>query len=135
MLKNLFFAAVLLLLIFGCKRDSSALDDISELSQVALDSVKVPSDTLTLGASMTVSAYSQMQTGCELFYKFNYAPEGGSDPDARLITAMKAKNNDICGRYRTVTGTFSFVPKSTGTYTLKFWAGGDSWITKTVVVE
>ncbi|WP_434977898.1 hypothetical protein [Daejeonia sp. YH14] len=138
-MKNLLNTGLVLLIcgmaVVACKSDDSG--DIKEVSAIAVDSVVVPSDTMTVNTLQAIKTYSQYQSGCEGFYGYDYR----YDDFSRIVTAYKFKTGDPClSTYRTYVSTINFVPQQTGTYTFKFWKGADSsgnsqWIEKSVVVK
>lgn len=131
-MKNIACAALLAgLLSLGCNREDAWDNDIEDISEVAVDSVRIPDDTIALGAGVSINAYSRLHRGCESFYRFGYTSDGGF---TREITAYKLKNKSPCGTDALVATDFAFVPKSRGVYNLKF-RSASGWLNKTLVVN
>lgn len=132
MMKNIALAAVLAgLLSLGCNRGDNWEEDIDSISVAPVDSVKIPDDTIALGAGVSINTYSRLQRDCEIFYKFDYAADGEF---TRTVTAYKLKNKSVCDSAVSVATDFLFVPKSKGVYALKFRTS-DGWLNKTLVVN
>lgn len=132
-MKKFFIALALSILAVSCKERNDELKNISDISTVAIDSIKVPQDTVSMGSAITIKTYTTMQSGCESFYRFNYHSDGFT----KEITAQKLRLNTNCGNPVVVTGNFSFAPQAAGNYTLKFKnsSTADTWISHKIVVK
>lgn len=132
MMNNMAFTALACaLLTLGCNREEDWNRDIEEIAHVAVDSVRIPTDTIALGSGVSINTYSRLQRGCESFYKFDYSSDGSF---VREISAYKLTNKSTCGNPGVVATDFAFFPKTRGIYTLKF-RSKDGWITKPLVVN
>ncbi|MDO5615072.1 MAG: hypothetical protein Q4G16_02700 [Cruoricaptor ignavus] len=127
-MKKAIVLAVLFFLV-SCNRDDG--NQITSVESVAVDSVTVPRDTMQVFATQTIVTYSKYIENCEGFYDYDYR----IDDLQRNITPYKYKTNATCGSEFSGASQLIFSPQSSGTYVLKFWAGNDSWLEKTVVVQ
>ncbi|WP_370896358.1 hypothetical protein [Chryseobacterium gossypii] len=125
-------AAVLALFLISCDDDDD-YQTIESIDKIKIDSVKIANDTMDVYAVQSIRTYSTYPSHCEGFYGYDYIY---GDNHSRTVTAYKYITNGPCaeGSY-TGTSQINFNPQQAGTYTFKFWNGGDSWITKTIVVE
>ena len=137
---NRFFKFLPLSIVIGVVLISCSQEDnnvISDVQSLKIDSVKLASETMTLGSSQSITTYSQFQENCEGFYGYDYK----SNVNERVVTALSFKNEDVCGSKKVTGASFiNFAPKEIGTYSFRFWqgknsSGNDIWLTKTIVVN
>lgn len=116
--------------LFSCNREETS-EYITEIAQLKVDSVLVPQDTIAIHSTQMLRTYFTLQQGCEGLYNIDYQSENGL---IRNITPYKYKTNIACGSAAAGHSDISFTPKEAGTYTLKFYSGENTWITKNIVV-
>jgi hypothetical protein len=116
-------------------------DDYTEIKNVyasKIDSVKIPMDTMALGVTQEILAYSTFTRACEGIYSYDYQYTTDS---TRTVANYAYKTNDVCGDGTYVDGSrINFKPVKTGAYTFKFYAGKDAagvntFLEKKIVVE
>ncbi len=110
-------------------------DEIKTIDKVAIDSVRVVSDTMVVYDIQSITTFSNYNAGCEGFYGYNY----DRDQLDRYVTAYKYKTDASCTNIVAAASKFDFRPEQTGTYVFKFWkgkdqAGNDIWDSKNIVV-
>lgn len=132
-LLNLGFSALLCGLLMVSCNDDNDYETIESIDKIKIDSVKIVSDTMDVYAIQSIKTYSTYPSQCEGFYGYDYIYSNNLE---RTVTAYKYRTNGPCaeGNY-SGTNQINFSPQKKGTYTFKFWNGGDNWITKTIVVE
>lgn len=123
---------VLGLFLISCQDDDD-YQTIESADKIKIDSVKIVNDTMDVYGIQSIRTYSTYPSHCEGFYGYDYVY---NDDVTRTVTAYKYIASGPCtdGSY-TAASQINFSPKHTGSYTFKFWNGGNSWITKTIVVE
>ncbi len=135
-MKNLFsvgFSALVLGLFLTSCHDDDDYQTIESADRIKIDSVKITSDTMDVYGIQSIKTYSEYPSRCEGFYGYDYVQ---SDSLTRTVTAYQYRTNGPCTQNSyTAAGRINFSPRRKGTYTFKFWNGGGSWITKTIVVE
>ncbi|ASE60880.1 hypothetical protein H3Z85_17400 [Chryseobacterium indologenes] len=115
----------------SCKSDDYGT--VQSIGKVKIDSVKLVNDTMNVLGIQHIKTYSSYQSQCQGFYGYDYVYGANFD---RTVTAYKYITNEPCTQANYVgVNQINFNPQKRGTYTLKFWNGGDNWITKTIVVE
>ncbi len=134
LLKSVFVLGLTLGLMSCNDRNENGV--IQEISPVAIDSVKIVNDTMTVFDVQSITTYSKFHKGCEGFYGYDY----DKDQMNRYVTAYKFKTNETCGDQVTGWAQFNFRPESTGTYVFKFLkgqdaSGNDIWLEKNIVVK
>ncbi|AYZ11718.1 hypothetical protein EGY05_07205 [Chryseobacterium arthrosphaerae] len=108
-------------------------ETIESVDKIKIDSVKIVSDTMDVFAIQSIKTYSTYPSQCEGFYGYDYIYNNNLE---RTVTAYKYRTNGPCTQGNYVgANQINFSPQKKGTYTFKFWNGGNSWITKTIVVE
>jgi hypothetical protein len=139
-MKKVFILSVLTAfsaLVVSCK-DNDDYSQIEEVFPTKIDSVKIPMDTMSLGVTQEILAYSTFRKACEGIYSYDY---NYTNDSVRTIANFAYKTNDVCGDGTYVDGSrINFKPVKTGTYTFKFWtgkdtAGANTFFEKKVVVE
>ncbi len=116
--------------LFSCNREETS-EYITEVAQLKVDSILVPQDTIAINSIQTLRTYFTLQQSCEGLYNIDYQSESGL---IRNITPYKYKTNITCGDATAGHSDISFTSKEAGTYTLKFYSGENTWITKNIVV-
>ncbi len=123
--------------IVSCK-DNDDYSQIESVFAIKIDSVKIPMDTMSLGVTQEILAFSTFKKTCEGIYSYDY---NYTNDYVRTIANFAYKTNDVCGDGTYVDDSrINFKPIKTGTYTFKFWAGKDAagtntFLEKKVVVE
>ncbi|AZA80117.1 hypothetical protein EG347_01490 [Chryseobacterium sp. G0186] len=131
-LLNIGFSVALLgLLAVSCNDDD--YETIESIDKIKIDSVKIVHDTMDVFSVQSIKTYSTYPSQCQGFYGYDYIHDSKF---GRSVTAYKYITGGPCtpNSYKGA-NQINFSPQQTGTYTLKFWNGGNSWITKTIVVE
>ncbi|AZA83349.1 hypothetical protein C1637_21530 [Chryseobacterium lactis] len=119
------------LFLVSCNDDE--YQTVESIDKIKIDSVKVVSDTMDVLGIQSIKTYSTYPSNCEGFYGYDYVY---NDNLQRQVTAYKYITNGPCAQKNTVGASqINFNPQKKGTYTFKFWNGGDNWITKTIVVQ
>lgn len=127
-----FSVLVLGLSVLSCNDDED-YQTIESTDRIKIDSVKIVSDTMDVFAIQSVRTYSSYASQCEGFYGYDYVHTGNL---TRSVTAYQYKTDGPCTQKPyTAASQINFSPQQKGTYTFRFWNGGNSWITKTIVVE
>ncbi|MCS3869672.1 hypothetical protein J3D55_002588 [Chryseobacterium ginsenosidimutans] len=127
------FSALVLGLLFTSCNDDDDYETIESIDKIKIDSVKIINDTMDVFTVQSIKTYSTYSSHCEGFYGYDYVH---TDNSTRTVTAYKYITNGPCTQESyTAPSQINFSPQQTGTYTFKFWNGGTSWITKTIVVE
>ncbi|WP_121462043.1 hypothetical protein [Chryseobacterium defluvii] len=130
---NIGASAMVVGLFFTSCNDNEDYRTIESIDKVKIDSVKIVNDTMDVFTVQSIKTYSTYSSQCEGFYAYDYIHNNNL---TRTVTAYKYITNGPCAQ-----GMFSgasqinFSPQQVGTYTLKFWSGDNTWITKTIVVE
>ena len=122
---------VLGLFLISCQDDD--YQTIESADKIKIDSVKIVNDTMDVYGLQSIRTYSTYPSQCQGFYGYDYVHDNNL---TRTVTAYKYVTNSPCIKNTyTSAGQINFSPRQKGTYTFKFWNGGNSWITKTIVVE
>ncbi len=130
---NICVSVVMLGLILTSCNDDNDYQTIEGVEKVKIDSVKIINDTMSVFTVQSIKTYSAYQSNCEGFYGYDYVHD---DNVTRSVTAYKFTTDGACQpSTKTLANQINFSPQQTGTYTFKFWNGGNTWITKTIVVE
>ncbi|MCE3074278.1 hypothetical protein [Chryseobacterium gwangjuense] len=130
---NIGVSMVVLGLILTSCNDDDDYQTIESVDKIKIDSVKIINDTMDVFTIQSIKTYSAYQSNCEGFYGYDYIHD---DNVTRTVTAYKFTTDGACEpSKKTIASQINFSPQQTGTYTLKFWNGGNTWITKTIVVE
>ncbi|TZF93624.1 hypothetical protein FW781_18190 [Chryseobacterium panacisoli] len=123
-------------LLFGGLLVSCNDDDyhtIESIDKIKIDSVKIVNDTMAVFAIQSIKTYSTYPSHCDGFYGYDYIYNTNLE---RTVTSYKYITNGPCTQGSYVgANQINFSPQRKGTYTFKFWNGGNNWITKTIVVE
>lgn len=126
-----FSVFVLSVLLVSCNDDD--YHTIESIDKIKIDSVKIVNDTMDVYAIQSIKTYSTYPSHCEGFYGYDYIYSNNLE---RTVTSYKYITNGHCTQGKYVgANQINFSPQSKGTYTFKFWNGGNNWITKTIVVE
>lgn len=127
-----FSALVLGLFLTSCN-DNEDYNTIESTDRIKIDSVRIINDTMDVFSVQSIKTYSAYPSHCEGFYGYDYVQ---GDNLTRTVTAYKYITDGPCTQNAyTSANQINFSPQQKGTYTFKFWNGGNSWITKTIVVE
>ncbi|MCA6066170.1 hypothetical protein JI747_003200 [Chryseobacterium sp. RG1] len=130
---NIGISVVVLGLILTSCNDDDNYQTVEAVEKVKIDSVKIINDTMDVFTVQSIKTYSVYQSNCEGFYGYDYIHD---DNVTRSVTAYKFRTDGGCEpSTKTFANQIKFSPQQTGTYTFKFWNGGNTWITKTIVVE
>lgn len=130
---NIGVSMVVLGLILTSCNDDDDYQTIESVDKIKIDSVKIINDTMDVFTIQSIKTYSAYQSNCEGFYGYDYIHD---DNVTRTVTAYKFATDGACQpAKKTIASQINFSPQQTGTYTLRFWNGGNTWITKTIVVE
>lgn len=130
---NIGVSVVMLGLILTSCNDDNDYQTVEGVEKVKIDSVKIINDTMDVFTIQSIKTYSAYQSNCEGFYGYDYIHD---DNVTRSVTAYKFKTNGACQpSTKTLASQINFNPQQKGTYTFKFWNGGNTWITKKIVVE
>lgn len=127
------FSAIILGLFFTSCNDDDDYQTIESIDKIKIDSVKAVKDTMAVFTVQSIKTYSTYSSQCEGFYGYDYIHNTNL---IRTVTAYKYITSGPCiqGNH-VVKSQINFSPQQIGTYTFKFWNGGNNWITKTIVVE
>lgn len=126
-----FSALLLSLFLVSCNDDD--YDTVESVDKIKIDSVKIAKDTMNVFAIQSIKTYSTYPSQCEGFYGYDYIYNNNLE---RTVTAYKYRTSGPCAQGSYVAGSkINFNPQKKGTYTFKFWNGGNNWISKTIVVE
>ncbi|MGR3857956.1 MULTISPECIES: hypothetical protein [Chryseobacterium] len=118
-------------LLVSCNDDD--YHTIESIDKIKIDSVKIVNDTMDVYAIQSIKTYSTYPSHCEGFYGYDYVYNNNLE---RTVTSYKYITNGPCTQGKYVgANQINFSPQSKGTYTFKFWNGGNNWITKTIVVK
>ncbi|SMP32643.1 hypothetical protein [Chryseobacterium profundimaris] len=132
-MKKLLFSMLILGLSITSCDDDDDYQTIESIDKIKIDSVKIVNDTMDVFSIQSIKTYSTYPSHCEGFYGYDYVH---NDNLTRTVTAYKYITSGPCTQETyTSANQINFSPRRTGTYTFKFWNGGNSWITKTIVVE
>ncbi len=130
---NIGVSVVMLGLILTSCNDDNDYQTVEAIEKVKIDSVKIINDTMDVFTVQSIKTYSVYQSNCEGFYGYDYIHD---DNVTRSVTAYKYRTDGACQpSSKTFASQINFSPQQTGTYTFKFWNGGNTWITKKIVVE
>jgi hypothetical protein len=131
-LLHLTFCSLFLgLFLISC--DDDDYQTVESIGKIKIDSVKVIHDTMNVFSVQHIKTYSTYPSHCEGFYGYDYIYDTKFE---RTVTAYKYRSSGPCGEGSyTGAGQINFSPQQIGTYTFRFWNGGNNWITKTIVVE
>jgi hypothetical protein len=126
-----FSVFVLSVLLVSCNDDD--YHTIESIDKIKIDRVKIVHDTMSVFSIQSIKTYSTYPSHCEGFYGYDYIYNTSLE---RTVTSYKYITDGPCtqGKYVGV-NQINFSPQRKGTYTFKFWSGGNNWITKTIVVE
>lgn len=118
--------------IISCN-ENEEYDTITSTDKVAIDSVKIESDTMSVFAIQSLKTYSTYTSKCTGFYGYDYVHAPNR---SREVTAYQYHTNTECSTGKYVShNQINFSPQAAGTYTFKFWSSNNNWIIKTIVVE
>lgn len=127
------FSAFFLGLFFISCNDDDDYQTIKSVDKIKIDSVKIVNDTMDVFSVQSIKTYSTYPSHCEGFYGYDYIRNNNL---MRTVTSYKYTTSGPCTQASYVSANqINFSPQQIGTYTFKFWNGGNSWITKTIVVE
>ncbi|PQA92902.1 hypothetical protein B0A69_12070 [Chryseobacterium shigense] len=119
------------LVFVSCEDDD--YQTVQSIGKIRIDSVKIMQDTMDVNSIQSIKTYSTYLSQCEGFYGYDYIPTSSLE---RSVTAYKYTIEGQCVQKAHVgTSQINFSPRQKGSYTFKFWNGGNNWITKTIVVE
>jgi len=129
---------IVILLFASCLNndDNEYVDPIESVSQVSIDSVKIPQASMQVFTTQTIKTFSTLKSSCENFYGYDYQKAGLT---RNIVAYLYKINGKSCGTttYKS-DDSFNFTPEEVGTYTFNFSSkkklGGDSIIVKTIVV-
>lgn len=109
--------------IVSCK-DNDDYSQIESVFAIKIDSVKIPMDTMSLGVTQEILAFSTFKKTCEGIYSYDY---NYTNDSVRTIANFAYKTNDVCGDGSYVDGSrINFKPVKKGKYTFKFFTGKDA---------
>ncbi|NIF06065.1 hypothetical protein F3J23_11505 [Chryseobacterium sp. Tr-659] len=132
-LLNIGFSVFLLGGIAVSCNDDNDYETIESIGKIKIDSVKIVNDTMDVFGIQRIKTYSTYSSQCQGFYGYDYVYSNNLE---RTVTAYKYITNGPCTQGNFVgVNQINFSPQRKGTYTFKFWNGGNNWITKTIVVE
>ncbi|WP_336717239.1 hypothetical protein [Chryseobacterium mucoviscidosis] len=127
------FSALVLGLFFTSCNDDYDYNTIESVDKIKIDSVRIVNDTMDVFSVQSIKTYSTYPSHCQGFYGYDYVH---NDNLTRTVTAYKYITNGPCTeKIYTSANQINFSPQQIGTYTFKFWNGGNNWITKTIVVQ
>ncbi|MBB6369738.1 hypothetical protein [Chryseobacterium shigense] len=131
-LLNIGFSALLSGLVFiSCEDDN--YETVQSIGKIKIDSVKITKDTMDVFSVQSIKTYSTYSSQCEGFYGYDYIHDSSLE---RSVTSYKYTTDGPCTQETHIgINQIKFSPRETGTYTFRFWNGGNNWITKTIVVE
>lgn len=121
----------------SCKDNDDYLQ-ITDVYAKKIDSVKIPMDTMSLGVTQDILAYSTFTKTCEGIYSYDYKYTNDS---VRTVANFAYKTNEACMDGNYADGSrISFKPVKVGTYTFRFFTGKDAagtntYLERKVVVE
>nr|WP_315027749.1 hypothetical protein [uncultured Chryseobacterium sp.] len=125
--------SVLVLGTFFVSCNDDEYNTIDSIGKIKIDSVRLVNDTMNVLGVQRIRTYSTYPSQCQGFYGYDYVYDTNFE---RSITAYKFITNGPCNQgNHVIASQINFSPQRKGTYSLKFWNGGDNWITKTIVVE
>ncbi|MDQ0781508.1 hypothetical protein [Chryseobacterium sp. W4I1] len=131
-LLNIGFSVLFLGLIFVSCEDND-YQTVQSIGRIRIDSVKVMKDTMDVYSIQSIKTYSTYPSQCEGFYGYDYIYDSNLE---RSVTAYRYTTDGPCTQKAYVgVNQINFSPRQKGTYIFKFWNGGNSLITKTIVVE
>ena len=115
----------------SCKDDD--YETIQSADKIKIDSVKIVNDTMSVFGVQSIRTYSTYSSHCEGFYGYDYVYTGEFFRD---VTSYQYRTSGNCTATSYAgANQINFSPQKKGIYSFRFWAGNNSWITKTIVVE
>lgn len=125
-------ALIIAVALTSCK-DDEYYQTVESIDKVKIDSISVVNDTMDVFFVQSIRTYSEYASGCQGFYGYDYVYTSDFERD---VTAYQYNTSGPCNQasYESA-NQLNFSPQKAGTYTLKFYNGGNNWITKTIVVE
>ncbi|GHA72644.1 hypothetical protein [Pontibacter akesuensis] len=130
MIRILSLFALFLLCGFSCSNDNEEVKPRNEYPAM-VSKVDVP-ETAVVGEPVTATVYFVVNNSCGQFGEFAVS----MDQLVYTIKVYPVYVGEACAMYLpTREVSYRFTPEKPGTYTLKFWAGEDKFITKTIVVS
>ncbi|WP_162051985.1 hypothetical protein [Pontibacter pamirensis] len=89
-------------------------------------------ETASFGENVTVTVYFLVNNGCGEFGSFEATRSGNTI----TVEVYPHYREGFCTQaLETREVIYTYKPEEAGTYTFKFWAGEDQFITKTIVIE
>jgi len=117
----------------SCNDDDENYQTIKAVEKIKIDSVSIPKDTMQVLGVQAIKTFSTYGSMCEGFYGYDYV---NGENLTRTVTSYKYITDGTCGTNNHVaSGQINFSPQEAGTYTFRFWAGGENWITRTIIVK
>ncbi|WP_267403124.1 MULTISPECIES: hypothetical protein [unclassified Chryseobacterium] len=131
---NIGFSTVILGVIFiSCNDDDENYQTIKAVEKIKIDSVNITQDTMQVLGVQAIKTFSTYTSMCEGFYGYDYV---SGENLTRTVTSYKYITDGVCSTTNhAASGQINFSPQEAGTYTFKFWTGGDTWLTKTIIVK
>ncbi|MCJ8166538.1 hypothetical protein MKJ04_16960 [Pontibacter sp. E15-1] len=116
---------------FGCTKEADELR-LRTADAAPVVQVVVADKVLTVGESATLTVFFEVRNGCGEFGSF----DTNSDGQTLTVRVIPHYREGFCTQaLETRETTYTFTPKTKGTYTLKFWAGENDYISETIVVQ
>ncbi len=132
MIRLTFMFALLLFSAFSCSKEDEEVVDPLDKYPAYISRVDAP-ETATVGSSIPITVYFNVNNGCGQFGSFKVEEKS----DATYISVLTKYVGEICHQALVTRNvTYEFKPTAAGTYTFKFSpVHPDQIITKTIRVS
>lgn len=125
------FALLLSVIFFGCSKDDEAALTLADFP-VPVEKVEAGETDVSVGETVAITVTFVVNNGCGQFGRFEEQKSGTTT----IVKVYPFYREGYCTQaLMPVTAVYNFKPSKTGTYTIKFWAGEDQYITKTIQVK
>jgi len=126
------FFALLTTACFSCSKEEEAVTLRTTTAPAPVVQVDVPETAVTAGEGAGLKVYFTVINGCGEFGSF----EESLDGQTLTVKVYPHYSKGFCTQaLETKEVTYTFKPETNGIYTLRFWAGEDTFISKTIVVQ
>ncbi|WP_147294171.1 hypothetical protein [Pontibacter diazotrophicus] len=116
--------------LLSCSKEE---ESVSPLDAYPAPVVQVDApETASVGENVTVTVYFSVNNGCGEFGSFEATRNGNTI----TVKVYPHYREGFCTQaFVTREVTYTYKPEEAGTYTFKFWAGEDQYLTKNILVQ
>lgn len=114
----------------SCSKEEDGVSPLNSYP-VAVVQVNAP-EAASVGETVTATVFFSVNNGCGEFGSFEATRSGNTI----TVKVYPHYREGFCTQaFVTREVTYTYKPEKAGTYTFKFWAGEDQYITKSIVIH